>query len=179
MKERRTTLSIAIVFLLLCALAVSTSAAHAAPVMPPLVWDSGWFTLDPNSSTVLKHDLGGNTDTYEVELWFRDDTIGRGGLGIHNRFVGGSSNGRGYEGVTWNGLTTSTITVARYPDDTRADQVRVRITRALSHTWGCAWTPIAKGGSLTLNKLGGDPGDYVVGLHFQTAMGANGINNIA
>jgi hypothetical protein len=93
----------------------------------PPRYDSGWVDLSAGETKTLTHNLGGRLDRYVVRMEFKDTDPS--GLGIHLRDVGGNADGALWAGAAWQNLTNSSLEVYRYPDDARADQVRVRIWR--------------------------------------------------
>jgi hypothetical protein len=90
---------------------------------PRPAYDSGWVSLGAGGSSTRTHSLGGNTDKYVVDLTCKNS----GGGGINNWGVGGDANSPDYYGAWWSNLTTSSITLHRWDDDTDCPNVRVRI----------------------------------------------------
>jgi hypothetical protein len=82
---------------------------------PLPAFDSGWEHINKGERYYLNHDIGGNPDTYVVDIEFKstDDGI--------NKMCTNSG------GVGWFGLTNKQIGVYRGPDDDHAQYVRVRI----------------------------------------------------
>ncbi len=61
----------------------------------------------------------------------------------------------------WQNLTDTTVQVVRRPDDTFADQVRVRIWTPDPPAWDSGWVDIAPGTLQTLtHNVGGNADDY-------------------
>ena len=127
----------------------------------PPAWDSGWVNIAPNTLETLAHNLGGSVDDYTVGLWFRDTTPG--GIGINTRCYGGLEAASQLRGTAWQNLTNTTIDVWRYPNDSWADQVRVRIFAPDPPDYDSGWMDVTAGALETLtHSLGGDPNHYVV-----------------
>ena len=169
--QRRLALAILVLaFLAVCATVVVRGAAAAAAAS----WSSGWVAIAPGTIITLTHNLGGDPDTYAVELLFLDSDPS--GFGINTRYYGGAKVGGGYQGAAWQHLTASTIEVMRYDGDTVADKVRVRIwVPDPLPAYVSPWTPIAQGATITLTHGLNEPiDDYAVGLVFRSAqMGIN------
>lgn len=89
----------------------SASVSHTADAASG--WSSGWVTITPGTEVTITHNLGGDPDNYSVQLWFLDEDDGYG------------INTRGYGGLEWENLTTSTINV--YSRVGSPHRVRVRI----------------------------------------------------
>jgi len=122
-------------------------------------WSSGWVDINPGETMTFTHNLGGNPDDYAVELWYQDTMPG--GYGINHRGAGGLEAGGKYYGVHWQNLTDTTVQVVRRPDDTFADQVRVRIWTPDPPAWDSGWVDIAPGTLQTLtHNVGGNADDY-------------------
>ena len=127
----------------------------------PPVWDSDWVSIATDEVKSLTHSLGGDMDDYVVGLWFKDTTPG--GIGINTQCYGGMEAGGQRCGAAWQNFTETTIEVLRYPNDDRADQVRVRIFAPDPPDWDSGWVDIATGTVETLtHSLGGNPGLYLV-----------------
>jgi hypothetical protein len=145
-------------------------------------YDSGWTAVQQVSSAVFEHNVGGNPDTYVLDLQFKDAD---GGLGVNQR---GYGQDRDYDlgagaprvsGAYWYGLTNSSVEVARAVNDVAADGVRVRLWIAPEPAFDSRWRAISKGETLTithrLNQLGYQPDDFVVDLQFKQ-VGGVGVN---
>jgi hypothetical protein len=91
-------------------------------------YDSGWVNIDQGEQKVLTHKLGGNADNYFVDM---ESKTRAGNYGIHQFNHGGekwrSGNNYMYFGVFWLRLNTNSITVIRWKDDIRNDNIRIRI----------------------------------------------------
>ncbi|HFD40770.1 MAG TPA: hypothetical protein ENJ31_13085 [Anaerolineae bacterium] len=112
-------------------------------------WSSGWVALTPGAGLTLTHNLGGDPDTYAVELWFLDTD---GGLGLNRRNYGGLDVGGNLHGVHWQNLTANTIRLYRQPGDGAADQVLVRLwVPDPLPDYDSGWQEIAAGETLTLS----------------------------
>lgn len=99
---------------------------------PRPAYDSGWQAIDTGKTIVLSHNVGGDPDTYVVDLQFFDD--GEVGLGRHQRFYGGYSTydyGLEYRnrryGAFWHNLTKEEIRVHCQDDTIAIMRIRVRI----------------------------------------------------
>jgi len=144
-------------------------------------WDSGWVSLAQDEAKTLTHNLGGNTDDYVVDMEYRASDVN----GINLRYYGGADFGTkpapGHSeddrvGAYWRSLTASTITVYRRPEDTYAEQVRIRIWVDPYPDWDSGWISLTPGAAATTlnHNLGGDPDDYVVDMQYKSA--GSGIN---
>jgi len=91
----------------------------------PPDYDSGWVDRSLTGLQQLEHDLGGNLNSYVIRTEFKDTQAG--GLGIHHRHAGGQIDVAQQVGAWWQNLTSTAIELAWFPNDTQADQVRVRI----------------------------------------------------
>lgn len=99
---------------------------NGAPFPRP-AYDSGFTAISPGWSIGLDHNLGGNPDTYVVDMQFKDDNGA-----IHACYWGGamswySSGHPVVEGISWYGLGNAKIWVQRCNDDVVATHVRIRI----------------------------------------------------
>ena len=90
---------------------------------PRPAYDSEWVSLGQGATSNRTHNLGGNADNYVVDLTCKTS----GGAGVNNWGAGGDANWEEYYGAWWSNLTTSSITLHRWNDDTDCPQVRVRI----------------------------------------------------
>ena len=140
-------------------------------------WSSGWITITPGTMETLTHNLSGDPDDYAVELWFMDTDAG--GYGINVRAYGGLEAGGNYYGAIWQNLTSNTVQILRFADDTFADRVQVWVWVPDPLPEYCSdWTSIAHGQTLVFtHSLGGDVDDYTVGLTFSSTL--RGINHYA
>jgi hypothetical protein len=141
-------------------------------------YDSDWVSLTPGAAaTTLTHNLGGSADDYFVDLQYRSA-----GSGINRRYNGGTDFGAnvyGKEdfrvGAYWRSLNDATITVYRRPEDTYAEQVRIRIWVMPTPDYDSGWIGLATGASTErTHNLGGDYFDYFVDLQHRSA--ASGVN---
>ncbi|RMF29522.1 MAG: hypothetical protein D6759_13690 [Chloroflexi bacterium] len=126
-------------------------------------YDSGWFSISPNSLTTLYHNLGGPWNDFFVDLQFR----GEGSSAPHHKWYGRDCYYQGVDlvctGGYWTGLTGSRIQVYRAPDDTDAAQMRVRIWASREPRYDSGWQDIEQDELLPVyHNLGGDPDAYVV-----------------
>lgn len=141
------------------------------------MWSSGWVDIATGEPIQFDHNMGGDIMDYAIQLWFRDTDAG--GYGVNNRGYGGDEENGVWLGAFWRSLDDTTISVARQPADTAADQVRVWIWPSQADLEYCTgWSPIAPGTTVTVNhNLGGDVDDYAVKLWFRTTS-LNGVHQI-
>lgn len=143
-------------------------------------YDSGWVNLSPDEARTLTHNLGGNTDTYVVDMQYRT----RGVDGINLRYYGGADFGTnpapGHAvndrvGAYWRSLNNASITVYRRPEDSYAEQVRIRIWIDSTPGYDSGWVVIAVDSTSTLaHNLGGNVDDYVVDMQYRST--GSGVN---
>jgi hypothetical protein len=144
-------------------------------------YDSGWIPLAPDQAKTLIHNLGGHTDNYLVDMQFR----ALGGDGINHRYYGGADFGAnpapGHNpddrvGAYWRSLTDTEITIYRRPQDTYAEEVRIRIWIDSTPDWDSGWIALPAGGpaSTLAHNLGGNADDYVVDMQYRDA--GSGVN---
>lgn len=142
-------------------------------------YDSGWVFLAQDEAKTLTHNLGGNTDDYVVDMQYKY------GNTVNQRYYGGADFGTqpapGHSeddrvGAYWRSLTTSTIGVYRRPEDTYAEQVRIRIWVDPYPNWDSGWVSLTPGAAATTltHSLGGDADDYVVDMQYKSA--GSGVN---
>jgi len=185
MNERRMYISVALGGLALMALLLLAGSAVADnPAAPPDVaalqdgtsWSSGWVDIQPGQTMTFTHHLGDNPALYAGELWFRDTRSP--GLGIHSRAHGSMDVGGQRYGAYWHNLTDNSVSVTRMRDDVATAQVYFRIWIPDPPDYDSGWVNIQAGQVVTLtHNLGGDVGDYRVGIKFRdTAPGGQGIH---
>jgi hypothetical protein len=152
------------------------AAARPAATVSGSAWSSGWVPITAGNSIVLAHNLGGDPDTYAVELWFRDTN---GPFGINHRGYGGLEFNGQWFGAHWQDLTSNTVRVFREPDDVAADEVRVDVwVPATPPDYDSGWTNIAPGETIALNhNLDITATELTVGLWFSGT--ARGIHQFA
>ena len=148
-------------------------------------YDSGWVSIAQGDFYTFNHHIGGSANDYRVDMEFKSSSDP---WSINQCFYGGNDFGpqsvppsaadNGRVGAYWYGLNIDSITVSRRPEDSCADQVRIRI-------WNF-WTPTlpdydSDWRSITPDVLGGfTPGitggldPYMVDLQFKDS-GAFGI----
>jgi hypothetical protein len=143
-------------------------------------YDSGWVGLEQDATKTLVHNLGGSTNTYVVDMQYRNSLT----EGINQRNYGGvdlgavpspgqAANDR--VGAYWRSLTSASITVYRRPEDTYAEQVRIRIWIDAAPDYDSGWFTIAVDTTHTFtHSLAGDVNDYVVDMQFKSA--SSGVN---
>jgi len=88
----------------------------------PPDFDSDWQTIDAGTTEVISHTLGGNVNTYLVNVSARSEQHG-----VNSIAGGGLETAGTYLGSYWANLTNQAIDVTRYADDVSAEEVRVRI----------------------------------------------------
>jgi hypothetical protein len=159
-------------------LAVPAPDPDAARSKVDSFWSSGWVDISPGETKTFLHNLGGDVDDYAIQFWFRD--IDTGGYGVNNRGYGSLEDNGVWSGAFWRTLTGSSITVARQPADTMADQVRVWIWASEPILEYCtAWAAIGQGSTVTVvHNLGGDVDDYVVKLWFRNPASPTGVHQV-
>lgn len=95
-------------------------------------FDSGWVPVDPGGGHQFEHNLRGDTDAYFIDLTFRDTASGS-GAGVNRWGYGGDAwydNGSGSihsRGGSWSNPTSTVVQAFRKPNDTGADEMRMRI----------------------------------------------------
>ena len=145
-------------------------------------YDSGWISLAVDTTQTLTHGLGGNVDDFVVDMQFKS-----GSVGINQRYYGGCDNGAKLNpgspddrlGAYFRALTTTQITVYRRPEDTYAEQVRIRIWVRPRATYDSGWVSFNQSQAIALShNIGGNMEDYQVVMDFKAA-DVNGINNRA
>jgi len=154
----------------------ATSAFSGGPA-----YDSSWVSLALGEARTLTHNLGGSVDNYVVDMQYRSSGVD----GINQRYYGGADFGASPSpghllddrvGVYWRSLTATSITAYRRPEDTYAEQVRIRIWIDSAPAYNSGWTAINQDQSIALtHNLGGDADDYVVDMQFKSSS-ADGVN---
>ena len=140
-------------------------------------YDSGWLAIAADSLITRTFSIaGGAADNYLVNLEFKDTGAG---LGIHQRFYGGTSlagtNNR--VGAYWRNLTDTSIQVYRKAEEDYVDQVRVRIWNQPKPTYDSGWVNGNLGAYVYLtHNIGGNPDDYIVDLQFKDPDNGMGVN---
>ncbi|MBI4926141.1 MAG: hypothetical protein HY835_00140 [Anaerolineae bacterium] len=143
-------------------------------------FDSGWISLRQDESKVVEHNLGGSEGTYVVDMQYRAQGVDGTNLRYYGGVDFGASPGPGHAvddrvGAYWRSLTAASITVYRRPEDTYAEQVRIRIWIDAGPNYDSGWASLATDETRTLShNLGGSADDYVVDMQFKSA--ASGIN---
>lgn len=155
----------------------STSAAFSGGPS----YDSGWIYLGQDESKTLTHNLGGDMDDYVIDMQYRASDVN----GINLRYYGGADFGNkpapGHSeddrvGAYWRSLNTTNVTVYRRPEDTYAEQVRIRIWIDTGPDYDSGWVALTPGAAATtLNHgLGGNSNNYVVDMQYRSA--GDGVN---
>jgi hypothetical protein len=86
-------------------------------------WNSGWVSVSPAEVKTLTHNVGGDPDDYFVDMQCRSPT-----WGITNRGLGGDEQSAfTAHGATYSALTSSSVKVFRFGDDSHCSEVRTRI----------------------------------------------------
>jgi hypothetical protein len=134
-------------------------------------YDSGWAVIDPRPLRTFEHNLGGNPDTYVVDLQLEDVDDG---IGINQRGYGADidydagTGGNRLVGATWYTLNPISVTLHRFDHDQWADRVRVRLWIAPEPAYDSGWETIGQDEAITLSySYGWYPGDRVVDLQFK------------
>lgn len=144
-------------------------------------YDSGWVSTTPGSPYTLNFSItNGNANNYLVYMEFKDTGLYVDpslSLRIHQRYYGGFSlAGNTMVGAYWRSLTDSSIVAYVRTDETRIDQVRVRIWNQPQPTYDSGWFSGSAGYYVRLyHDLGGNPDDYIVDLQY-TDLASVGIN---
>ena len=142
-------------------------------------YDSGWISLAQNQTKTLFHNLGGNSDTYVVDMQYKTADSG-----INHRYYGGADFGskttlgapNDRVGAYWRSLTPSTITVYRRPEDTYVEQARIRIWADNTPDYDSGWRALSAGAAATtlIHNLGGDTDNYVLDMQYKSV--GSGVN---
>jgi len=141
-------------------------------------YDSGWVSLAQDEAKTLTHNLGGDTDDYVVDMQYKY------GSTVNQRYYGGADFGAttfsgtredDRVGAYWRTLTTSSIIVYRRPEDTYAEQVRIRIWVDPYPDYDSGWTSLGAGAAVTTltHSLGGNADDYVVDMQYRYSGNVN------
>lgn len=149
--------------------------------IPSPDYDSGWVNVALDTAKTLNHNLGGDPNTYLVNTQYRSHTID----GINLRYYGGSDFGNKITlgspndrvGAYWRSLTNTSISIYRRPEDTYAEQMRIRIWRTPKPDYDSGWIAKAPGEAATVlnHNLGGNyQSDYFVDFEYRNA--GDGIN---
>jgi hypothetical protein len=115
-------------------------------------YDSGWTSAWGQ----LNHNLGGDIDTYVVDLQFRSDSNT-----VNQYGFGGMEDGN--DGGWWHSLTNSSIQVDQKPTLYYLSEFRVRIWRIDIANYDSGWGVINQGETKVFNHgIGGNTDDFVV-----------------
>jgi len=146
-------------------------------------YNSGWQTIAVNTSMSFTHSLGGSVDDYVVDMQFQSTNSG-----INQRYFGGADFGSKIGsigsvddrvGAYWRSLSSTAVSVYRRPEDTYAEQVRIRIWVRPRPAYDSGWVSISKDVAVPLiHAVGQQADDYQVNMEFK-ASDVNGINNRA
>ena len=131
--------------------------------------DSDWQPMAQGGSLTLTHSLGGDSEDYTTNLWFKTPLV----YGINNRYFGSVEIGGEGHGAHWQELNDTTIKVVRWANDTVATDIRVRIIKNPPATiYDSGWQDIAAGGLMTLtHDVGLNIGASRVGLQWRDTSG--------
>jgi hypothetical protein len=148
-------------------------------VPEPPDYDSGWMDINPGETITISHNLGITATDLNVGLWFSGTT-----RGIHHFGFGGLAVDSLQEmlGGHWQNLTTSTVEVARHPDDSDIEEVRLIVVHAATPDYDSLevigdWQPITGGTTFTFtHSLNWDPDMLLVRAECYDATGQRGIN---
>ncbi|HMN58791.1 MAG TPA: hypothetical protein PJ988_00420 [Anaerolinea sp.] len=156
--------------------------AYWTPTRPH--YDSGWSSIAADTALAFTHNLGGSTANYLVDVSYRSAGVD----GINQRYTGGmdfaAGGGAGHVaddrvGAYWRSLTTTSVVVYRRPEDTYAEQVRVRIWVMPKPDYDSGWFALAQDTASTLtHNLGGTPDAYLVDMQYYDTT-SDGINQRA
>ena len=102
----------------------SLPLGYARPPAYDSYREQGWVPISPGTSKTFTHNL--NTTDVLVYMIGRYDLSTTSPL-IHQKRLGGDTNGLWEGGAYWRDLTNTTIMVERYPDDGTWNYVRVMI----------------------------------------------------
>ena len=144
-------------------------------------YDSDWVSMNAGASaTTLTHGLGGDADTYLVDMTYRANNSN----GVNLRYYGGADFGTkpapGHNaddrvGAYWRSLTNSSISIFRRAEDDYAPDVRVRIWKMPKPDFDSGWVVYNQNQSKTFtHDLGGDIADYLVDMQYRG--GSSGVN---
>ncbi len=134
-------------------------------------WDSGWIETPQGFAHQFQHNIGGDPDTFVVDLqfqctdgcWFGTTQNGYGLNLIYNSESGVVEQ----HGAGWFGLTSEGVWVVRAEDDQVADRVRVRLWIAPEPDFDLGWyDPLGQIGSFPfdISTMPGYASDWVVDL---------------
>lgn len=178
MKDRRrfkrtpvlvATLVVALLLLVGVYTVIAASPAEPDPDLSSIsgsaiAWSSPWTLINQGETLTFTHNLGGDPNTYTVELWFLDTD---GGRGINRCYYGGLEDSGNWYGAHWQNLTANTIQVYRQPNDTVADRVRVRVwIPDATPDYDSGWRNLATGATYFYHGLTVTPTDLSVAVWF-------------
>ena len=131
--------------------------------------DSGWQPMAQGGAFTLTHNLGGNSEDYTTNLWFKTTHV----YGINNRYFGSVEIGGGGHGAHWQELNDATIKVVRWANDTVATDIRVRIIKnPPTPVFDSSWQDIAAGELITFtHNVGPNIGAARVRLQWRDTSG--------
>jgi hypothetical protein len=136
-------------------------------LMPKPDYDSGLTALATNTEHTFTHNLGGSIGDYLVDLqYYNASSL------VNQRYYGGMDIGANPStglnendrvGAYWRLLNTTSIEVYRRPEDTYAEQVRVRIWRIDAPDYNSGWVVMTQDEAETLtHNLGGNEQNFLV-----------------
>jgi len=126
-------------------------------------WSSGWQAINRGQTITFTHNLGLPPEELGVELWFRDID---GGIGINRANYGGMEANGTWHGAFWKHLTANTIQVTRLPNDSVADQVKIRVWDAPTPDYDSGWQTIPHGNTQFNHNLGITDTELVASMWF-------------
>ncbi len=132
-------------------------------------YDSNWQPMAQGGALTLTHSLGGDSEDYTTNLWFKDSLV----YGINNRYFGSVEIGGEGHGAHWQELNDATIKVIRWANDTVAPDIRVRIIKNPPATvYDSGWQDITAGELITFtHDVGLNIGSSRVGLQWRDSSG--------
>jgi len=119
------------------------------------------------------HTLGNSIANYYVDMIYRNTST----EAINQRYYGGMDIGAILHlvimlttgGAYWRSLNESTITVYRRPEDTYAEEIRIRIWVMPTPDYNSGWTALPHNTAQTFtHNLYGSTSDYLVDLQYYT-----------
>lgn len=175
------TLAVALLLLIVTYTVIASQVSSAGPELTAAAGSSstttwgGWMVVPTDTCRVFDHGLGGDPDSYAVEMWFLDTDDG---WGLNRRYYGGLEESGKWYGVHWEDLTADTIRVCRGQDDNAADRIRIRIwIPSTTSDYASPWTDINPGETITFeHSLNITATDLTVGMWFSST--AKGIHNL-
>lgn len=167
----------------------TAAAPEAAALYPGApTYDSGWLAINPGQNMLLTHNLGDSIDNYVVDLRFygNSDTLEEHGYNQlaygGNQLIAPVPTGFAVKesvGAYWYGLTTSSVSVYRMPQDkVYAMKIRLRIWVTTDENYDSGWFDFGMGTSVTrtFSISGGVADNYQAYLEFKDTGAELGIH---